>query len=117
MVSRTSRAGSASWSCTASQYSSVSDEPSCHVRRTTSARSAGYEWAMGSTEAAVTGRTGSGDRRDRSADTSELLRDELVRIVGLAVAVRLLALRQLDLVARHLLVRDPAQEMRDDVQA
>src|SRR5512134_2703420 len=46
MVSRTSGAGSASWSCTASQYSSVSDEPSCHVRRTTSARSAGYEWAM-----------------------------------------------------------------------
>src|SRR4029453_10801354 len=46
MISRTSGAGSASWSCTASQYSSVSDEPSCHVRRTTSARSAGYEWAL-----------------------------------------------------------------------
>jgi hypothetical protein len=46
MISRTSGAGSVSWSCTASQYSSVSDEPSCHVRRTTSARSAGYEWAM-----------------------------------------------------------------------
>src|SRR5262245_5580742 len=44
MVSTTSGAGSPSWSCAASQYSSVNAEPSCHVRRTTSARSAGYEW-------------------------------------------------------------------------
>src|SRR4029453_14307005 len=46
MIPGTAGGGSASWSCTAAQYSSVSDEPSCHVRRATSARSAGYEWAM-----------------------------------------------------------------------
>src|SRR5262245_9051750 len=46
MVSTTSGAGSPSWSCPASQYSSVTAERSCHARRTTSARSAGYEWAM-----------------------------------------------------------------------
>src|SRR5215468_801593 len=44
MVSTTSGAGSPSWSCAASQYLSVNAEPSCHALRTTSARSAGYEW-------------------------------------------------------------------------
>src|SRR6185437_9176780 len=43
--------------------------------------------------------------------------DELVGIILLAVTVSLLALGQLHLVARHRLVRDMAEEMRDDVQA
>ena len=68
MVSRTSGAGSPSWSCAASQYSSVSDEPSCHVRRTTSARSAGYEWAMRPVYHTAVPATDGRPRRQRDAD-------------------------------------------------
>src|SRR5258705_14022827 len=52
-----------------------------------------------------------------AASASKALLDELDRIVGLAVAMALLPLRQLHFVARRLLVRNLLEQVGDDVQA
>src|SRR5262249_55042053 len=52
----------------------------------------------------------------RSSAPSVLVGDDLVGVVGLAVAASLLPLRQLDLLGGQRLVRDLAEQVGDDVE-